>query len=196
MNQIFTIAKIAGESGREILKRFQEWHENMQFDDGNIIKIDDANMIRPRYWPSHCCQQMNSFYEELCQNSFLPPVLFFCRYVDTWSAGWGQLMTASEKARNGFIEVASDRIELACYWLPDNNVLSTEIDGLLKEDWTPEEFPWFLTVLGEAVRSWELVINESAIVLVREVVGGIVSDREVEASVKTVAPWIDRKKSG
>jgi hypothetical protein len=183
MNQLLTIAKLGGRPGRAAHHRFQVW--------SHASSSRDVDVLDPSHWPSDIKNEIDQFYRHLCENCFLPPVIFFCQYVDTWSPGWSYLSTRALKTRGKLIEVASDNIELGCYDLPDHGTMADEIAGLLASPSDPEEFTWFLTVLNEAIHAWELVIEEGAIIFARKVLGPTVPDSQVEA-LSTMQPshWI------
>lgn len=85
------------------------------------------------------------------------------------------------------IVVFGDRFEVHAYALPDGGRLARSVMV------APQEFPeydQFVTRLREAIEARETELEESLIIVLREVVGGLVTDEELVASLSIVPAWI------
>lgn len=138
-------------------------------------------------WPPDVRARADAFADRLRANGVLPPVLCFVEWADQWSMGdlFTRWLTPRDGARP--IILYGDRFELYAYGLPDGGCL------LHLRSAGPQQFvecDRFVKRLGEAVRCWRRIADQAALIVLREVVGGLVSDDELSASLQTVPDWL------
>lgn len=181
--QRITVAKVGGRAGAAVVARFRAWSDARTTRDPNTFSGDQ--------WPAACKQEMDAFAAALRAESHRPPVVFFSEYVDFW---WmGHLFAAHAVPAAGVVEVLSDRLQLACYRLPDGGVLARWLEQTPRRKRVREQIPqeqlWFRLLLLEAVRAWERLVDEAAVVVLREVVGPTVLDEELVAALGDAPVW-------
>jgi hypothetical protein len=52
------------------------------------------------------------------------------------------------------------------------------------------EYGWFVGHLQKAIRAWQELVDRAALVVLREVVGGLVTDEELSDSLSIVPDWL------
>jgi hypothetical protein len=182
MNQIFTIAKVGGEFSNSIQSLFNRWLKQKR-----KIPVNDY-ISNP--WDSQIRKEIGTFIKRFQSVSTKPPMLFYCEYVDMWSAGWSALECTSKAIDRRLMQVFAGHYEMACYPMPDGEMLRNHLKKMLRQrTFSPPELKMFLLTLREAVEAWELVVPKSSIILIREVVGPIVHDEEMIKSLKRQWKW-------
>lgn len=94
------------------------------------------------------------------------------------------------------IQLLGDRFELWCYPLPDDGTFvrhlrkSTRLKRIRER--SSQEERWFTIGLLEATLAWNGMIETTALVVLREVFGGLVMDSELEESLGVIPEWIAR----
>lgn len=185
-SQRITIAKIGGASALALASQFKKW--------AGERTIDEPADLRPDQWPVSARREMAAFASELRANGHAPPVVYYCEYIDLWSMG--DLFDRWMPNHNGsrLMCLLSDVVELRCYALPDGGLLAEDLQRLLKKrslrERDPQEDRWFVVSLLEATLAWTGVVDTAALVVVREVLGGLVEDSEIAESLENTAPWI------
>jgi hypothetical protein len=84
--------------------------------------------------------------------------------------------------------VHGDQFQLYAYGLPDAGRLAKHLGGAC-----PQQFPeshWLVGRLREAIGAWEGLVRRSVLVVLRQVVGGLVTDEELLASLDRVPEWL------
>jgi hypothetical protein len=163
--QRFTIAKLGGAAGEALLGRLSKWAATPDVR-GKTGRL--AGQLRA--------------------NAFTPPVLHFVEWVDLWSMSdlierW---LTPPDCAPP--LVVYWDQFELYGYRLPDGGRLARHLAGAGPQQFV--ESDWFVARLREAVKAWQELVEQAAVVVLREVVDVSVADEEVIASLADVPPWL------
>jgi hypothetical protein len=185
-SQRITIAKIGGEAGVAITSRFRRWAELRVFDDP--MEWDSAQ------WPIEARREIDAFASTLRAHGHELPVFYFSEYVDFWSMEDVYSRWLSQPDRPRAIEVHCDRFQLWCYALPDGGSLADLLQRAprlkrIRERDSQEE-RWFTIQLLEAILAWSPMVEVAAVVVLREVFGGLVEDHEVDESLTIVPDWI------
>ena len=179
MNQYFTVIKIGGVAASEVRTQFQQWQK--------ARTVEDPHEWAPEQWPEDSRHEIDSLVDRIREHAHEPPVVFFAEYVDMWSMSFNFSYP--------FPLVMGDRYELTLVDLP----LSQDVTRQLKKERnaTFSENRFFAKMILEARDAWEKVVDESTLLIVRRVVGGLVLDHELEATLASVPKWIqndlDRK---
>jgi hypothetical protein len=125
-------------------------------------------------------KEFEDFLERL-RKSKVPPLLYCCEYLDYWSTGEA-FSLLEPKASLFYWSLPDKQAEtLAYYFHPFN---PQELLGLLaparKWPGTSDETTWFFQVFDQCLWSWDALINgDSAVLLVRSVVGATLLDEEI-----------------
>jgi hypothetical protein len=84
--------------------------------------------------------------------------------------------------------VSTERFEVYAYCLPDAGRLKQHLGAAGDQQFA--EYDYFVYRLNEAVAAWESLVERAVLVVVREVVGGMVTDDELVASLVLVPDWL------
>jgi len=128
-------------------------------------------------------EDIGQFLERLRHNRN-PPLLYCCEYLDYWSTG--QMVTAVESKASYFCwSLSKKETDLLLYYFYP--FTAQEIWDLLDpvKKWPnpADETRWFLESFQQCLFSWEgLLKGDSAVLLVRSVVGGTLLDEEILAN--------------
>jgi hypothetical protein len=183
MNQTVAIAKIAGEASKFVIRDFQRWS------DARICNMEEPTIMDLKQWPKDCRVEMDHFAQHIRENATQPPIVFWNEHSDMWSMA-DIISGAFPISGNPLYEVMSDNMSLWCYAIPDDNALHDHLGRGLRRKRNTKETMWYLRVLKEAVSAWHPLVTDAVIVVLRHVVGGLVTDEEVEDSCKLVPHWL------
>ncbi len=185
-SQRITIAKIAGAAGLAVTSQFREW--------SGLRVSDDPDEWESAQWPISAREEIDSFVSNLRTHGHELPVVFFQEHVDFWLMGGDYQRWLAPEYGPRAIEVHSDRFQVWCYPLHYGEVLAERLKAATRfkrilERIAPEE-RWFILSLLESVQAWESLVEVAALVVVREVHGGLVMDSELESSLQVVPDWV------
>ena len=184
MNQIVTVARIAGEASKVVHRTFQRWFE------ARVFSVDEPTLVEPEQWPADFRAEMGQFAERIRANATQPPIVFWNEHQDMWSMG-DVFQTAFPTNGSPLYEVESDEaLSLLCYAIPDGNALNEHLGRELRGKRLAEETKWYLRVLQQAASAWHPLVEEAVIVVLRRVVGGLVTDDEVFEACHLLPNWL------
>lgn len=183
MHQFLAIAKIAGVSSRVIAAQFRRW-ARMRRDVEEDFRVHQSDR-----WAPEQRREMDALADALRANAAQPPVVFFNEDVDTWSMGDIFLGGFPENS-DALYQVIGETVSMLCYVLPDDGLLDAHLRRRLRRRNLFPETRWYYQRLLEALHAWEENVPESVLIVVRRVLGGLLSDAEIEASAKMLAPWL------
>lgn len=139
-------------------------------------------------WPLSVRARVDAFADQLRANALSPPVIHFVEWSDLWSMG--DLFSRWLTPPDGPLPFAihANRFEVYGYALPDGHRLERHLATA-----SPQQFPeydHFVGRLKEAVEAWQKLVDRAALIVLREVVGGLVTDDELQASLSFVPDWL------
>jgi hypothetical protein len=178
-SQRVTIAKIAGVAADVLGLRLRRWAAARTVAGPDVWESDQ--------WPSSVRAEVDDFADQLRVHGCSPPVVHFIEWSDLWSMGdvftkWLALSGGSPP----FI-VYGDRFEVLGYVMPDGGLLPQFLS--VGPQQCPE-YDQFLVRLREAAAAWNGLVDRAILIVFREVVGGLVTDEELMASMSVVPDWI------
>lgn len=178
--QRITVAKIAGISADVVLQRLQEWSAARQ--------VDHPSEWSSEQWPQHVRKQADDFADRLRAHALTPPVVYYVEWSDLGSMGdlFGRWLTPSDNLNP--LAIYASQYEIFWYALPDGGSLSRRLASPGSQQW--QESDWFVGRLREAVGAWQELTERAVVVVLRRVVGGLVLDEEITASLKCVPDWL------
>lgn len=181
-SQFISIAKIAGEGGTVIGSIFRDWSAKRT--------AEELSEWSPEHWPADVHRQVDRFVSSLCDNCNRPPVVFSVEYVDSWSM-WGELigLINSDESQSA-ISIASNHCDLWCYTLPDQGRLHSSLKKSLRQHGWTQEQRWFLKFLLEAVNAWEPLVESAALIAIRKVFDGMLTDEDLKSSLHSMPEWL------
>lgn len=182
MNQIVTVAKVVGESSRPVIRTFQRWSA------ARVPDPQEPTLVEPRQWPADCREEMKQLASDIQTHTTKPPLVFYNEHVDMWSMG-DVFQSAFPADGDHVYEVQSNDMALWCYAMPDNDRLQDHLRRELGREQFAKERSWHLRVVQQAASAWH-PSDDAAIVVVRQVVGGLVTDEEVERASQVIADWL------
>ena len=130
--------------------------------------------------PSEFAVAIDAFATRLREHANYPPVLYFAEWIDLWSMGDLVPGLGDEQS----VTVASSRFEVACHRSPIR-IQATTIAG---EE--TQETRWLRNRIQEAQDAWSNMTQESVIIVLREVFGGLVADEELVESLGSTPSWL------
>jgi hypothetical protein len=188
-SQRITIAKIGGASAAAVISQFRDWSA--------ARNVDDPTEWRYDQWPTSVRRDIDAFASALRSNGHEPPVIYFSEHIDLWSMGDVFDRWLSPDDGDQPIQLHADRFQLWCYPLPDDESLASHLQRSTRlkriRERNPQEDRWFTMNLLEATLAWDGMVDPTAIIVLREVLGGLVMDSELEESLNDVPPWIAKR---
>jgi hypothetical protein len=185
MNQIVTVAKVVGRSSRAVIGAFQRWSAS------RVPAPQEPTLAEPSQWPADCRDEMRQLASDLRATAARPPVVFYNEHVDMWSMG-DVFRKAFPSGGSQLHEAESDDgMSVLCYAIADDDRLQAHLHRELSREHFAEETRWYLRVVQQAASAWH-PSAQAAIVVVRQVVGGLVMDEEVEEASQATADWLRR----
>lgn len=178
--QRITIAKVAGIAADVTLLRLREWASARRNSEPDEWSNDQ--------WPSSVRAQVDAFADRLRASSLLPPVVYFVEWSDLWSMG--DLFSRWLMPPGGpppFV-IHADRFEVYGYALPDGGRLGRHLTTAGPQQF--DEYDWFVGRLHEALNACQELTDQAAIIVIREVVGGLYTDDDLLASLSRVPEWL------
>jgi hypothetical protein len=178
------IAKVAGAAGDALFRRFRKGPKQ------NASSASEPNTKgRTRAPTDHDLQE---FVDHLRRDACQPPVVFYAEYADTWSMG--DVFARPFRMRRHVARVDANNLEITVYRLPDGGRLEQFVRLMLRRkhlrERRPQEDRWFYTILLEALLSWESLVEDSVLLLVRDLVGGLLLDEEIERAAQQIPEWV------
>lgn len=179
-SQRMTVAKLGGAAGEVAMLRMREW--------ASARKTDDLAEWSREQWPASVRVRADAFADHLRSHTLDLPMAYFAEWADLWSMGdvFTRLLTVPGSPRPVIIH--ADRFQILGYGLPDDGRLLQHLASAGRQQFA--EYDWFVWQLQEAVRAWDELIEIAALVVLREVVGGLVTDDELIASLCSVPDWL------
>jgi hypothetical protein len=180
VTQRITIAKVGGKAAEVVMLRLQEWSASR--------RTTDPDEWSSEQWRPEVRRLADSFADGLRAHALVLPVVHFIEWADLWSMGdlYHRWLTPPDGPRPSIIH--ADRFEIYGYALPDGGRLGDHLSSAGPQQW--DESDWFVSKLSEAVGAWQHVVDQAALIVLREVVGGLTTDEELAASLDHVPDWI------
>lgn len=169
-SQYFTVVKIGGAAADVVVEKFRSW----------LSAQADGDELSSEQWPADVRKEVDQLADDLRQHAHELPILFHAEHVDLWSM--------HPIASLPLDLVMGDRQDVMVLELP----LSEQLVSLLQQrrrhgQWDESRF--FATTILTAAAAWEKLVDNAVLVIVRRVVGGLVSDDDVLNSLKRIPNW-------
>lgn len=178
-SQWITIAKVGGIAADVLGQRLQRWAAARE-----AVELDEWESGQ---WPPSVRAEVDSFADQLRVRGCSLPVVYFVEWSDLWSMGDLFSRWLTPPGGSPRLIAFGDRFQVFGYALPDGG----RLQRALAVD--PQQFPeydQFVVRLREAAGAWEGLLERAILIVLREVVGGLVTDEEVLASMSVVPDWI------
>lgn len=179
-SQRITIATVGGLAADVILLRLGEWAHARSTADPNEWSSDQ--------WPAATRVRADAFADELRANGCSLPVIHFVEWWDSWSAGDLFARWLTPLGRTHPVIIYGDRFEVYGYPLPDGGHLARHLAAAGEQQFV--EYDWFIGRLREAVDAHDGPADRAVVVVLREVLGGLVTDDELRASMTLLPSWL------
>jgi hypothetical protein len=185
MRQKITVLKVAGASGKKLQKWFSQ-----------IKKKGEANAKEYRGVQITSAEHkklLNHLIKALRDHNSQPPIVFYTEYVDFWSSGCVFGDVFPKKQLNDF-SFWFESTEIICYLLPDEKQLLKKLKkcSASRIASIPQETKWYWTILRLAVQAWEPLVPDATLIVIREILGGLVEDKEIESSLTAIPNWLPK----
>ncbi len=178
-SQRITIAKVGGIASDILGQRLRRWAAARE-----AIEADEWVSAQ---WPPSVRVEVDSFADQLRVRGCSLPVVHFVEWSDLWSMGDLFSRWLTPPGGSPLLIAYGDRFEVYGYALPDGGRLQRALAV------GPQQFPesdQFVARLREAAGAWDKLLEQAILIVLREVVGGLVTDEEVLASMSVVPDWI------
>jgi hypothetical protein len=179
-SQRITVAKVGGAAGELVMLRLREW--------ASAIQTEDRNEWSKEQWPVEVRRQADAFAERLRSHALSPPVIYFAEWADLWSMGDLFIRLLTPPGQPPPLVVHSERFEVYGYPLPDSECLAQHLVSATPQQFV--EYDWLVWQLRQAEEAWNDLVDTAALVVLREVVGGLVIDDELRDSLSLVPDWL------
>jgi hypothetical protein len=183
--QRITVAKIGGAAGFAVMQSLHDLRSSLETG-RDSSRHDGQRAGGP--------EALKTFVASLRANSSIPPVIFFAEYVDTWSMGDVFQRCFPRRRSPNIVRISHDELEIMGYRLPDGDALQAQGRRLLRtksvRESAGQEQRWFLSIVLHALDAWNVVVQDGALVIIREVLGGLLEDADVEQALEHVPQWI------
>jgi hypothetical protein len=178
--QKITVAKVGRMAAEIVMLRLHEWASARQ--------TDDLTEWSSEQRPLSVRSRADAFADRLRSHALSPPVVYFAEWADLWSMG--DLFTRMLAPPGGPppLIIDADLFEIYGSGLPDGGRLVQHLASVGPQQFT--EYDWFVRQLQEAVLAWQALVEQAALVVLREVVGGLVTDDELSNSLSRVPDWL------
>ncbi len=178
-SQRVTIAKVGGIAADVLAARLREW--------AAARKAAELDEWANDQWPPVVRAQVDQFADRLRAHGCSLPVVHFVEWSDLWSMGDLFARWLAPPGGLPLLATRGDRFEVYGYALPDGGCLTRFLTT------GPQQFPeydQFVGRLHEAAVAWEGLVDRAVLIVLREVVGGLVTDEELIASMALVPSWV------
>lgn len=182
--QRVTVVKIGGRAADLIGCQLREWSTERQPPKDKWSSVD---------WPLPVRDRADDLAERLRAHSTTLPVIHFVEWTDPWSMGnlFEHWLTPPDGPPPYFIEAR--QFQLFGYELPDGGRLAKHLANAGRQQWS--ESDWYITRLREALGAWEKLVERAVLVVLRHVIGPLVSDEEIVESMSTVPLWLSEDRA-
>jgi hypothetical protein len=179
-SQRITVAKLGGAAAEVAMLRMHEW--------ASARETDDLSEWSNEQWPASVRVHADAFADHLRSHALDLPVTYFAEWADRWSMGdvFTRLLTVPTSPPPVIIH--ANRYQIFGYRLPDDGRLVRHLASAGPQQFV--EYDWFVWQLQEAVRAWDELVETAALAVLREVVGGLVTDDELSISLSSVPDWL------
>jgi hypothetical protein len=171
--QYFTVVKIAGAAAAAANSLLLAWQRARLVDFSDEWTADQ--------WPAIAREEIDGFADRLRRHGHAPPLVFLVEFVDLWSSAPHFVYPLPV--------VLGNEYEVCFVETPFLSELKQQLGEREKYGQNNED-QFFAKVLLEADRAWSELVGDALIVILRRVIGGLVTDEEIEASLKVVPAWI------
>jgi hypothetical protein len=179
-SQRITVAKVGGLAAEVVMLRLREWASARQ--------TDDLTEWSSEQWPLSVRSRADAFADRLRSHALDLPVVYFAEWADLWSMGDVFSRMLAPLGGPAPLTIHAVRFEIYGYGLPDGGRLVQHLASVGPQQFTEED--WFVRQLHEAVLAWQELVEQAALVVLREVVGGLVTDDELSNSLSRVPDWL------
>jgi hypothetical protein len=178
--QRVTVAKVGGIAADVALLRLRGW--------AAARKDADPDEWSSDQWPSNVRIQADAFADRLRANSLSLPVIYFVEWSDLWSMGDLFSRWLTPPGGPPPFSIHADRFEVYAYALPDAGRLGRHLTAAGPQQFG--EYDHFVGRLRDAIGAWQELAEQAALIVLREVVGGLVTDDELKTSLSVVPDWL------
>jgi hypothetical protein len=179
--QRITVAKVGGAAGELVMLRLREWASARQ--------TEDRNEWSKEQWPVEVRRQADAFADRLRSHALSPPVIYFAEWADLWSMGDLFIRLLTPPGQPPPLVIHAERFEVYGYPLPDTGCLAQHLVSATPQQFV--EYDWLVWQLRQAEEAWNDLVDTAALVVLREVVGGLVTDNELRDSLSLVPDWLN-----
>jgi hypothetical protein len=179
--QRIRIVKVGGTAADVVIRRIREW---------SLARQSRAeNEWSSEQWSADIRKRADELAERLRSHAFVPPIIHFVEWVDTWSGGDVFHRWLMPPGREEPLVIYADQFELFAYPVSDGGHLFGRLSGAQRQQqWTESRL--LVRRLQEAIEAWQELADRAVVVVLRQVVQGTLSDEAVAACLKSVPDWL------
>lgn len=156
------------------------WNDIRRWSDSRVAVAADE--WSPDDWPDVVKRDVDQFVARLTATGFLPPVLYRCEHVDSWSMG-DVFATALAKGHRDYCRrLLTGSHEIIATWVRFS-------EQIVPNRHAPAETLWLYAHINEAIAAWSTFAEQRLVVLIRTVLGGLWQDDDVSNSLHGIPAW-------
>ena len=156
------------------------WHSLSRWSDARQTDVSDC--WTPEDWRADVQAKVDRAIEKLIAYGFTPPILYRSEHIDLWSMAEVFDTALSVGSPDISRTLLTSSYELIATWVDSTTCI-------VPDQKTSDETQWLYARLNEAFASWGAMADRRLVILVRQVLGGLWSDSEVEKALKSVPEW-------
>lgn len=177
--QWITVANFAGAAGHAAWAMLTAWH--------NAREPCDESEWSHEQWPQSTHEEVHDFVARASQHAAEPPMVYFARWLDSWSVGDLFLEYFSATDAHCGKCVLTAKYELYGISLPpDDAWVRNVIRRMRFESDEEQRFNWHVR---QAILATPQA-SGAALFVVREVLGGLVTEEELRSALLDVPDWL------
>lgn len=176
-SQRIVLSKVAGAAAVHIRSQFQRWQA------ARLSGCGEAeNTPGSHEFPESVRTGIDQFADALREHAAQPPVVYYSEWADLWSMG--DLLPGLYNPES--VTISGTRVEACCH---EAGWVRTAIARLSQ---TQEE-AWLRARLREALDAWQKLLDDQVLIVIREPLGGSVTDDELTDSLTSLPEWLVRQ---
>lgn len=173
-SQKVTIFAIGGKLADAIWDKAERWSTQRS--------CSDLNEWSSEQWTISTRNEVNALARGLLANAFTPPILYRSQHVDLWSGG-DLFQNAMAGGQNlPLCQLLTEQYEVYVQRIDAKTTVLRNVNDFV-------EYRRLEQRLFEACSAWADFSTDRVILLVREILGGLWLDREVENALNQIPDW-------
>jgi hypothetical protein len=170
--QRIVLSKVAGAAAVHIRTQFQRWQSA-------LIGCGKEAPPGSHEIPVSVRNRIDQFANALREHAAQPPVVYYSEWADLWSGG--DLLPGLYSPEP--VTISGTRVEACCHE-------ADQVQAAIARLPQTQEEAWLQARLREALDAWQELLDDQVLIVIREPLGGSVTDDGLTASLTGVPEWL------